>query len=79
MPSEGRRWFVPVGLSAVAGEIEMFAFTNVFSAGPEPPGPAVGAVAGSVSRVRLWPLTLNVVEALKITEPPVGLVNSIVA
>jgi hypothetical protein len=59
--------------------IAIDASTNVFAAGPVPPGPAVGAVAGSVSRVRLTPPTLNVVDAFTVTDPAPELVNSSVA
>src|SRR5260221_273597 len=39
-------------------------------------GPAVGAVAGSVARVRLRPLTRKVVAPLMVTGPAALLVNS---
>src|SRR5580765_115565 len=62
-----------------SGAIVMFASTHVFTAGPDPPGPApTDAVAGSVSRVRLRPPTLIVAEACAVVLPPVELEMTIV-
>src|SRR5262249_28035232 len=55
-------WLVPTGLSAVCGEIWMFASTNVLVAvGPSP------ACGSPVERVRLTPPTETVVEAFNLT------------
>jgi len=57
-----------------SGTIVMFASTHVFTAGPDPPGPApIEAVAGSVSRVSVTPPSVNVAEALAVVLPAVGL------
>src|SRR5262245_30467082 len=57
----------------------MFASTNVFTAGPEPPGPEPTlAVAGSVSRVNDTPPTTTVTDAFPVTWPADGDVNVIV-
>src|SRR4051794_19447392 len=48
----------------------MLASTNVFTAGPDPPGPdGIVAVAGFVSRVNETPPTVNVTAALPVTVP----------
>src|SRR5689334_11442094 len=55
------------------------ASTNVFTAGPEPPGPAgTFAVAGLVSRASVTPLTFSVTDALPVTCPADCDVNVIV-
>src|SRR5436190_21404097 len=54
----------------------MLAPTNVFSAGPVPPGPeGMVAVAGLVSRVNDTPPTVNVTDAFAVTVPESGDVN----
>src|SRR5438046_1586943 len=65
----------PTSFVAV-GEIAMLASTNVFTAGPVPPGPAgMLTVAGSVSRVNVTPPTVRVTDALAVTDPEFGDVN----
>jgi hypothetical protein len=57
----------------------MFASTHVFTAGPEPPGPApIEAVAGSVSRVNDTPPTVKLADAFAVVLPAVGLEMMIV-
>src|SRR5947207_1761525 len=54
----------------------MNASTNVFVAGPLPPGPLpMDAVAGSVSRLSVTPPTVIVTDALPVTLPADGDVN----
>src|SRR5262245_23055106 len=48
-------WFVATGLSAVAGVIWMFAFTQTFEALPLPPEAVFAGVP--VVRVIVWPFT----------------------
>src|SRR5262245_11662446 len=72
-------WWALTSLVAVSGLSTMLASTTVLRAGPLPPGPAVGAVAGSVSRVRVRPPTRTVAVALTVTLPAPALVNSRVA
>src|SRR5204862_293932 len=58
------------------GPIVMLASTNVFTAGPLPPGPAPTlAVDGSVSRFSVTPPTVMVTAALPVALPADGDVN----
>src|SRR6266542_328207 len=50
---------------------------QVLVAGPEPPGPWPGIVAGSVSRMSVTPPTTKVTVALAVSVPAVGLVITI--
>ncbi len=62
-------WGWPTSFVA-SGVILMLASTNVFTTGPEPPGPAPTlAVAGSVSRVSETPPAFTVTDALPVTCP----------
>src|SRR5689334_679025 len=53
----------------------MFASTNVLTAGPEPPGPDVAGLFGSVSRLTDTPPMVRLTEALPVTLPADGEVN----